>query len=767
MERRLAAILAADMVGYSRLMAADEAGTLTRQNALRKELIDPKITEYGGHLVKSTGDGVLVEFPSVVDALRCAVTIQLAMADHEVAEPEANRIAYRIGINLGDIIVEDGDIYGDGVNVAARLEALAEPGGVCVSRTVVDHVKGRVASDFADQGEHAVKNLPEPIHVFRVLMKLEVAGKPAVVIKPKVLWRNPLVAAATILAVAAMGVAVWQPWSPKEEPAVLESMTQPLPDKPSIAVLPFDNLSGDAEQAYFADGMTDDLITDLSKLSGIFVISRNSTFTYKDKPVKVRQVAEDLGVRYVLEGSVRRVGDEVRINAQLIDALSGFHVWADRYDGSLADVFDLQDKVIGKIVAAMAVSLTASETARSGEVQTQFPAAYDAFLQGLDHYRRNTPDDFAKAIQNFEKAIELDPGYSRAHAYLAAIYYFAVNSKWDVHLGIEYQAQDRAKYHLAKALAQPTFDAYRVSAVYAAASHVDALVELDRAIALEPNNPEGYVTKAWFLTYSGQAAEAEKNARLAMRLNPEYGAEYLRELGRALFFQRRDSEAAEVLERAASRQPDYEFAYKLLAGVYGHLGRIKEATAAVGKYNRLTANTVGEPLTIKEVQILNGKDWLNLDKDYLAYLLEGLRKAGVPEGAVTEVAEIDPKDLVTWAGGVYDVDGAEKIGLAMAMAKALHQRGVTFIDARGAGPYSRGFIPGAINLYAGQTFTKEKLAELITLDEEVVFYCGGEDCQLAPNACAQALVWGYTKVYYFAGGFPKWKYSGNEVEMPQ
>jgi TolB-like protein/class 3 adenylate cyclase len=358
MERRLTAILVADMVGYSRLMAADEAGTLARQKAHRKELIDPRIAEYGGRLVKSTGDGVLVEFPSVVDALCCAVTIQLAMTEREAAVPEETRIAYRIGINLGDIIIEDGDIYGDGVNVAARLEALAEPGGICVSRTVVNHVRGKVASDFDDRGEQQVKNIPEPVHVFGVLMQPEAAGEAAAQAMRMVWWWRPAAGVAVaVLAIAVIGIMVWQPWAPDVQLASVERMAFALPDKPSIAVLPFVNMSGDPEQEYFADGMTEDLITDLSKISGLFVIARNSTFSYKDKAVKIRKVAEELGVRYVLEGSVRRVGDEVRINAQLIDALTGGHVWADRYDRDLKDIFSIQDEVVDKVVSALSIEL--------------------------------------------------------------------------------------------------------------------------------------------------------------------------------------------------------------------------------------------------------------------------------------------------------------------------------------------------------------------------------------------------------------------------
>ncbi len=339
-ERRLTTILAADVVGYSRLMATDDAGTLTSLKALRRELFEPKTAEYHGRVVKLMGDGTLMEFGSVVDAVTFAVDVQRAMALRNTDVPEDQRITYRIGINIGDIIVEDEDIYGDGVNVAARLEGLAEPGGICVSRTVFNHVQGKVDLGFEDLGEREVKNIPKPVQVFKVLLDSPTTKHTAVAVaKARRSLRWPLVAGGLIVSVIVAGLALWQrPWEPREEPASEANMAFPLPDKPSIAVLPFNNMSDDASQEYFADGMTEDLITDLSKISGLFVISRNSAFTYKGKVVKVRQVAEELGVRYVLEGSVRRAGDEVRINAQLIDATTGGHLWAERFDGTLADV---------------------------------------------------------------------------------------------------------------------------------------------------------------------------------------------------------------------------------------------------------------------------------------------------------------------------------------------------------------------------------------------------------------------------------------------
>ena len=324
-QRRLAAILSADVVGYSRLMGDDEAGTLAALKAHRREFFTPKTAEHSGRIVKLMGDGVLVEFASVVDAVECAVAVQSGMSERNADTPEDRRMVFRIGVNLGDVIIDGDDIYGDGVNVAARLEGLAEPGAICISRTVFNHVKGKVELGFEDLGEHKVKNIADPVHVYRVRTGSDDAGKLNGRAKPtSTRWKRPAIAAGFALLFAIAGVAIWLgPRAPAIEQASVSEMAFPLPDKPSIAVLPFANMSDDPDQEYFAQGMTDDLITDLSNVSGLFVISRNSTFSYKDKAVKIRQVAEELGVRYVLEGSVRRIGDEVRINAQLIDALTG------------------------------------------------------------------------------------------------------------------------------------------------------------------------------------------------------------------------------------------------------------------------------------------------------------------------------------------------------------------------------------------------------------------------------------------------------------
>jgi TolB-like protein/class 3 adenylate cyclase/rhodanese-related sulfurtransferase/tetratricopeptide (TPR) repeat protein len=764
-ERRLAAIFAADMVGYSRLMEADEAGTVARQKVHREELIDPRIAEYGGRIVKTTGDGMLAEFPSVVDALRCAVNIQIGMTAREMHVPEDSRIRYRVGINLGDVIVDGDDIYGDGVNIAARLEGLAEPGGVCVSSTVAEQVRGKVRSDLEDLGEQRVKNIERPVHVYRVDMRPEESGRADAAEQGGAgALRRAAMAAGVAALVIGGGAMWWQPWAPEEEPASLERMALPLPDKPSIAVLPFDNLSGDAEQEYFADGMTDDLITDLSKIAGLFVIARNSTFTYKGKPVKVQQVAEDLGVRYVLEGSVRRIGDQVRINAQLIDALSGHHLWAERYDGSLANIFDMQDKIIGQIVAALAVNLMGAETGQASESETHTPQAYDAFLQGWEHYRRQTWEDAGKAIPFFEKAIELDPDYSRAYAGLAAVYWDIANLVWYDALGIEWQhALNLAQENLAKALENPTPKALAVSAEMMAMHGLndEALAEIDRAIALDPNDPDNFVSKAAILNILGRAGEAEEHARQAMRLNPHYGRE-LRALGLALFHQERYTEAAETMERVASRPWVNVYDYQSLAAIYGHLGRADDAATAVDKYDEIYGEWNYTPMSVQEAGFWWYGDMYNYDGTYVARLQEGLRKAGVREGPAPAAEDFDYRSLMDKNGGLYSVEDVTAIDAPM--AKELRERGVIFIDVRDAGSYARGYIPGAEHLDLNVDLTEENLLLLVDKDTEVVFHCWAEECPYSAYAAAKAILWGFTRVYRFSGGFPAWRDAGYPVK---
>ena len=587
MERRLAAILAADVVGYSRLMGEDEAGTLAALKAHREELIEPKIAEHKGRIVKLMGDGVLAEFPSAVEAVQFAIQMQHTMAERNADVPEAPRITYRIGINIGDIIVEGDDIYGDGVNVAARLESLAEPGGICIRRNVRNQVRDKLDIDFEDLGEIEVKNIARPVRTFRVVLDAKSAALVTPIVqlstKPKLRSRLVAVAGMVALLVAAGGALWWQPWAPDVEPAAFERMAFPLPDKPSIAVLPFDNLSGDPEQEYFADGMTEDLITDLSKISGLFVIARNSSFSYKGQSIAVRQVAEELGVRYVLEGSVRRAGDQVRINAQLIDALTGGHLWAERYDGSSSDIFALQDEVTGKIVTALAVNMTEDEATQQAERQTDSLGAHDAFLQGWAHFRQFTRPDFRKALEFFEHAIELDPNYSRAHAAIAGLHILALNKGWQ-HRLLWCDAHAMIEQHLQAAFKHPVALAHRFASGFQTlrSLHGEAIAEAKRAIALDPNDAESYAALGSALIFAGHAEDAIKAYQTAMRLDPLYPARYLDRIGVAYFHAEQFESAVESIERARKLNPELSAWH--LAAAYGLLDREDDAKAALKDY---------------------------------------------------------------------------------------------------------------------------------------------------------------------------------------
>ncbi|HEX9647888.1 MAG TPA: tetratricopeptide repeat protein [Alphaproteobacteria bacterium] len=764
--RKLAAILSCDVVGYSRLMQADEAATVDSLKKYRAA-IGRVVARHKGRVVNAPGDSILAEFPSAVEAVQAAVEIQKSVEGRNVEVAPDRRMQFRVGVNVGDVIEEDdGTIYGDGVNIAARMEALADAGGICISSAVYDAVEGKLDFGFDFLGAQQVKNIAKPVNVYRV--RAEPRPAQAGHAKSGVDSRKALIGvAAAAVVVALAGVGVWQyraaaPPDGDAPPALA------LPDKPSIAVLPFANLSDDPEQEYFADGLTEDLITDLSKIPDLFVIARNSSFTYKDKPTKVQQVAADLGVQYVLEGSVRRTGDAVRINAQLIDALSGHHLWAERYEGAVAGIFDFHDQVLGQIVANLAVELAGTAPfGAASPAETEVVAAYDAFLTGRDFYRRRTPQDYDRAIAAFEKAIELDPGYGRAYAALAGVYWDLTTLIWQLAIGTDFQhAYEQMLANLAKAKESPTADAYAVSAEMLArhGQHAEALADAERGIALEPNNPDIHISKARVLNVMGRADEAEQSARLALRLDPHHQPDYLRVLSLALFHQERYDEAVRVMERVVARQPDVGDDYATLASAYGHLGRMKEARSAVENFNEFSENTTGRPLTVQE----RGTFWwygdiYNYDPAYLARLQEGLRKAGVPEGPGEPGRHNEYRALMSKSNGEYSVAGSTKIDAAE--AKALHDRAVTFVDVRGSLNFRRGHIPGAEDLGATTVLSEQTLSERIGQNDEVVFYCFGKYCPLRAYACAKALTWGYNRVYDFAGGFPAWEDAGYPVEQ--
>jgi adenylate cyclase len=572
-ERRLAAILAADVAGYSRLIEADEEGTLIRLRALRVEVIDPKIAAHRGRIVKTTGDGLLVEFVSVIDALRCAAELQTVMAESTAALPADRRIQFRVGINVGDIVVEDGDIFGDGVNIAARLEGLAEPGGICVSARVQEDAAGRLDLAFENMGEQVLKNIARPVRAYRVLT---VAG----------------------------------------HAATRASAVLPLPDKPSIAVLPFANLSGDPEQEYFADGMVEEVLTALSRIRWLFVIARDSSFTYKGRRVDVKQVGRELGVRYVLEGSVRKGGSRVRITAQLIDATNGAHLWADRFDGSLADVFELQDRVAISVAGVIEPALQAAETRRSNERPTDDLTAYDLYLRAVAMIvssARRIPE----ALHLLEQAISLDPRYGPALGNAAiCCFRLVVDGRSEDPAADRLKGIDFARRALEVAGDDP---GVLVSAAHALAyfgEDIGAMIALvDRALALNPNYARGWFINGVLKYWAGQPDIAIGHFEAGRRLSPRARIITLpAAIGCAHFLSRRFDEAVPQLLLAIQDDPTHTTPYRFLAACYAHLGRLDDAREIVTRLRTIT------PVAVPDVSYLRNSEHREL-------FLSGLRLA--------------------------------------------------------------------------------------------------------------------------------------------
>jgi adenylate cyclase len=587
LERRLAAILAADVAGYTALMGADEAGTLRRFTDLRTEVLEPLIAAHHGRIVKLMGDGLLVEFASVVDALSCALAWQAGVAEHQASIDDDRRLGFRIGINLGDVIVEGEDIHGDGVNVAARLEALAESGGVCLSDDAHRQVRGKVEADFVDLGERDLKNVAEPVRVYQVQT-------------------------------AASGPAAAKPAG---EPLA-------LPDKPSIAVLPFDNMSGDDEQEHFADGITEDLITALSKIRWFFVIARNSTFTYKGQAVEVTQVARELGVRYVIEGSVRRAGNRVRITAQLVDATTGRHVWAERYDRLIEDIFELQDEMAQTIAGAVEPELSAAERESAVRKPPESLDAWETYQRGLWHLWNFNKDDNAEAQRLLHQAQDLDPGFATAYAFESYSHYL------DAMLGFaEAPAKSLSSALTAakKALALDDKDPiayFALGRVYMMrGQHDDSVAELERSVASNPSFALAHHGLGAALMLSGRLEEAAEALDRAIRLSPRdpvlWGTMCFRSLTCNLRHQY--EEAAEWGRRAMHEPRSADGGYwscAVLASALGNLGQTDEAREVLEEALRrkpdLSLGYLEETLPTKEPGGLNS-------------YLEGLRMAGLSE----------------------------------------------------------------------------------------------------------------------------------------
>ena len=623
MERKLTTVLAADVVGYSALMERDEEGTHERLKAGRKELFEPEIARHHGRVFKLMGDGMLAEFGSVVDAVECAVSLQRGLAERNAEVPEDQRIQVRIGINLGEVIVEGDDRYGEGVNIAARLEQLADPGGICVSGKVAKEVEKKLAFGFEPMGAQQVKNIAEPVQAFRI--RLDRTAMPRSVGPAKSKFRLRLIATSlvAVLLVAIAGFYGLSRW--------VEGNGPPLPDKPSVAVLPFDNLSDDPQQAFFADGIAEDLMTDLSHLSGLFVIARNSSFAYKGKATDVRQVARELGVHYIVEGSVRRAGEQVRINVQLVDGLTGAHQWAERYDGAYANIFALQDKVTKAVVGALAVQLTGVEKATLSQHDTAAPAAYDSFLRGWEYYQRTTPDDYKKAIPYFERAVELDPQYGRALAALAMVYFRSFDQRWSGSLGISAdEAFRKARDYLNLAKAHPTSTSHQVAGNISRERgwYDDAIKEFAAAIALDPSDSWSYIDLAYTLIWAGRPVEAETQIEAAMRLEPHYPPVFLFYRGLAQFAQEQMPKAATAFEEADRLNPDLPLLRLYLAATYGLSGRVEDAKGTVETYSAARVGQGGLPFVMIELTL--DVEGLSNKVPERSRLLKGLGVAKVP-----------------------------------------------------------------------------------------------------------------------------------------
>jgi TolB-like protein len=581
-ERKLAAILAADVVGYSRLMGADEAGT-ARVLREHRAAVDPIVASHGGRIVKTTGDGVLLEFPSIVAAVECAVAVQKIMAERNAAVPQDRQMLFRIGINLGDVLIDGNDILGDGVNIAARLEGIAEPGGICISESSYQQVRDKLAIRFEDIGEQQLKNIARPVHVYRVPL----GGTPA-----------------------------------KEGP------TLALPDKPSIAVLPFQNMSGDPEQEYFADGVVEEIITALSRFRSLFVIARNSSFTYKDRAVDVKQIGRDLGARYVLEGSVRKAANRVRITGQLIDTLTGMHLWADRFEGTLEDIFNLQDQVTASVVGAIAPKLEQAEIERAKRKPTERLDAYDYFLRGLaSYYQLTSRKANAEALRLFTRAIELDTEFASAYAMAALCYVEHKVNGWVTNPANELAetarlAQRAVELGRDDALALSTAG---VGLAYVVRDLDTGLALIDRALALNPNLAGAWHWGGYARLWLGEPDVAIERFARAMRLSPlDPRMSSMRSaMAYGHFFAGRYDEASSWAASALLEAPDYHHALRISAASNALAGRLEQAQKAVAQLRQL------DPvLRVSNLRDIQGP--YRRPQDQPRYE-EGLRQAGLPE----------------------------------------------------------------------------------------------------------------------------------------
>jgi len=623
-KRKLTAILSADVKGYSRLMGADEEGTLRTLTSYR-EVMATLIQQHNGRVVNAPGDSLLAEFESVVDAVKSAVAIQRELAKRNAELPTDRRMEYRIGINLGDVMVDGDSIYGDGVNIASRLESLADGGGICISGTAFDQVKTKLPLGYKYRGEQAVKNIAEPVRVYRILMEPEAAGKVIGERKAKPISRQkPITALVIALIVIAAAIAIWKFYirpSPPVEVASKEKMAFPLPDKPSIAVLPFVNMSEDPKQEYFSDGITEEIITGLSKVPRLFVIARNSTFTYKGTAVKVKQVSEELGVRYVLEGSVRKAGDKVRVTAQLIDALMGHHLWAERYDRDLKDIFALQDEITMKIITAVQVELTVGERANVAAKGTKNLEAFMKYMQATENLTRQTKEGNVAGRRLAEEAITLDPKYLKGYIALAQTHLI------DIMIGTTEspeQSLAKASELLRKAIALDVSEPdghSNLGIVYLMMRQYEkALAEVERAVSLNPNHFGSLLRLVYVLNSIGRFEEAISVLKSARRLSPTPYQAYFVHLATAYRLTGQYKEAIKTAKEALKQTTNNILIYLQLTAAYSMAGQEQEARAAAAEVMKINSKFSLE----RYAKTLYFKNKSDVDKT-----LEALRKAGL------------------------------------------------------------------------------------------------------------------------------------------
>jgi len=623
---KLAVILHADVVGSTALVQQDEQKAHQRiQDTFKR--FGATITSYHGQVRELRGDALLAEFERASDAVSATLAFQSEQFDYNAQLDDEIQPVLRVGVALGEVIIADNTITGEGVVLAQRLEQLAEPGGLCITPAIREALPKRLPFDLQSLGEQDLKGFDEPIVVYQVVLKsganVPTPAEEHSGVSSGLSNKVKLVLAALLLLVSAAAAYGYISWRPQQDSETLDSMVQSSVEKPSIAVLPFNNLSGDPEQEYFADGITEDLTTDLSHISGLFVVARNSAFSYKGRSVDLRTIADELGVRYLLEGSVRRIGEQIRINAQLIDGKSGGHMWAERFDGTMADVFALQDHVNRKIVAALEINLTAADEERFDQVETTVPGAYDLLLRGVERYNVFNREAIADARELFKQAAVLDPNYARAYANIALTYATEVNFFWSrnrgesIRLGLEFAS---------KALEMddtiPQIYLTRSILYLSQRQHQTALEAAQRTIEVHPNYADGYATLAFIASYSGEFEQALDALARARQINPQSTGVYFEIEGRVQFLAKRYDEALSLLEESVDRNPGFDRSHLTLAAVYAELGRLDDAAWSVDE-----ALAISPDITLLQER----RDTLYMRNTDIEHYLGALRKAGLPE----------------------------------------------------------------------------------------------------------------------------------------